>query len=92
MSEEIIIHNGEVYDGIERIAEDRPGYLVTRYVNRRPNGSISSYITSYRPILTEEERERRMKLIAEAAANLLINLYETQAREAAQKEKARNKD
>ena len=87
MSEEIIIHNGEVYDGIERIAEDRPGYLVTRYVNRRPNGSISSYITSYRPILTEEERERRMKLIAEAAANLLLNLYETEARMAAQKEK-----
>ena len=72
--------SSDFYDDGWEISEDRPGYLVRKTVNRNANGSVRSYVTSYRPILTDEERERRMKLIAEAAANLLINLYEANAR------------
>ena len=76
----------DIYDEGWEVAEDRPGYLVMKTVNRDETGKVRSYVNIYRPILTEEERERRMKLIADAAANLLINLYEAKAREAAQKE------
>ena len=69
------------------VAEDRPGHVVKKTVNKRADGTVRSYVTVYRPILTAEERERRMKLIAEAAANLLIATYKAKARKAAQKEK-----
>ena len=82
----------DIYDGGWEVAEDRPSYLVKKTVNKRKDGSVRSYVTSYRPILTEEERERRMKLIAEAAANLLLNLYEAKARKTAQKAEENNKD
>lgn len=72
--------SSDFYDDGWEISKDRPGYLVKETVNRNANGTVRSYVTSYRPILTEEERERRMKLIADAAANLLINLYENEAK------------
>lgn len=72
----------DFYDDDWMIAEDRPGYHVKKTVNRNADGSVRSYITSYRPILTDEERERRMKLIAAAATDLLLDIYETRAKEA----------
>lgn len=41
-----------------------------------------------RPILTDEERERRMKIIHDAAVDLLKDLYEKELR----KNKENNKD
>lgn len=35
-------------------------------------------IRVYKPILTDEEREKRMKAIHDAAANLLRNKYEVE--------------
>ena len=39
------------------------------------NGRITGYVELVRPILTDEERARRMKRIEEAAAKLLLDKY-----------------
>lgn len=72
--------SSDFYDDGWEISEEQPGYLVKKTVNKNADGTVRSYITSYRPILTDEERERRIKLIAEAAANLLLDVYEARAR------------
>lgn len=38
----------------------------------------NAIVTIHRPILTEEERARRMKAIHDAAVNVLKDLYETE--------------
>ena len=70
----------DFYDDSWEVSEERPGYVVKRTVNLREDGSVRSYITTYRPILTEEERARRMKLIHDAAADLLLATYRAKAK------------
>ena len=72
------------------LSEERPGYVVKKTVNLREDGSVRSYITTYRPILTEEERAKRMKLIHDAAADLLRATYEAKARKEREKHNGKN--
>ena len=65
-----------------KVAEDKPGYVVKTLVEKREDGSVKSVSTIYRPILTAEERERRMKLLGEAAAELVLSTLEAKARKA----------
>ena len=44
-------------------------------------------ITVFRPILTDEERARRMKLISKAAADLVLATYEVKGKKAREAKK-----
>ena len=63
-----------------KLSEEKPGHVVKTFVTKNEDGSVKSITTVFRPILTEEERARRMKLIHDAAADLIIATHKARAR------------
>ena len=63
-----------------KLSEEKPDHVVKTFVSKNEDGSIKCVTTVFRPILTDEERARRMKLIHDAAVNLMVATYEAQTR------------
>jgi hypothetical protein len=52
--------------------------MADQYYPPKTKVYTNAIVRVYRPILTEEERARRMKAIHDAAVNVLKDLYETE--------------